>query len=556
MDIATGFAMSLIGGYSANDGLWVPLGYGSVRVHAPLPKEIWSYARLSANSELDAGIATFDVTIADSKGRVLVDVERFTIMRSGADLARGLREDTAGTGKVASRQPREMSPAQQRLAAQVEQGILPAEGAEALLRALTKGHSQIIVSSLDLAELKKSQEPIETRRGDKITFSRPDAGANFVAPRNDIEAKLAEFWTELLGIQKVGVNDDFFDLGGHSLIAVRLFRKVKSAFAVDIPISALIEAPTIAQCAELLAELVPSTSNDTTETATSTVARPQFRHIVQMHQCKTFGRTPFFICAGMFGNILNLRHLATQIGKDRTVYGLQARGIYGDEQPHETFEEMARDYLAEVRVVQPTGPYLLGGFSGGGLVAFEMARQLNLAGETVAQLIMLDTPYPEHSPLTAIDRALMKWQDLQRDGSAFLANWIRRRIAWERARLHKDQNPAPLSNEQFHNAAIEAAFYRALGRFVGQPYAGSAINFRPVPEVAYRVTGGRLLDFNRSLVRADNGWSPIIAKLRMIQVPGTHDSMVLEPNVRVLAAIIREELRIAEANDSLLIAAE
>ena len=78
----------------------------------------------------------------------------------------------------------------------------------------------------------------------------------------------------------------------------------------------------------------------------------------------------------MFGNVLNLRHLAQLVGSDRPFYGVQARGLYGDHQPHETFEEMAADYIAELRTVQPQGPYLLGGFSGGGITAYEMARQL------------------------------------------------------------------------------------------------------------------------------------------------------------------------------------
>ena len=92
-------------------------------------------------------------------------------------------------------------------------------------------------------------------------------------------------------------------------------------------------------------------------------------------------KLPFFLVAGMFGNVLNLRHLAQLVGSDRPFYGLQARGLYGDHQPHETFEEMARDYIAELRTVQPHGPYLLGGFSGGGITAYEMARQLAAEGE-------------------------------------------------------------------------------------------------------------------------------------------------------------------------------
>src|SRR5204862_7058623 len=105
-------------------------------------------------------------------------------------------------------------------------------------------------------------------------------------------------------------------------------------------------------------------------------------------------RAPFFLGAGMFGNVLNLRHLAHLIGQERRFFGLQARGLYGDHTPHETFEAMAADYIAELRSAQPKGPYLLGGFSGGGITAYEMARLLKSQGETIALLVLLDTPLP------------------------------------------------------------------------------------------------------------------------------------------------------------------
>ena len=182
-----------------------------------------------------------------------------------------------------------------------------------------------------------------------------------------------------------------------------------------------------------------------------------------MHAGKQTHATPLFICAGMFGNILNLRHLAVQIGQDRPVYGLQARGLYGQQAPHETFEDTARDYLAEVRSVQPHGPYLLSGFSGGGLVAFEMAQQLVAAGETVAMLVMLDTPYPEAVELSLADRVTMKVEDLRKEKTAFVGQWIRRRMAWELQRRGNTRDGNQPSAEHFHNAAIEAAFRRALG---------------------------------------------------------------------------------------------
>lgn len=214
----------------------------------------------------------------------------------------------------------------------------------------------------------------------------------------------------------------------------------------------------------------------------------------------------------MFGNILNLRHLAVQIGADRPVYGLQARGIYGGQAPHETFEEMARDYLAEIRSVQPQGPYLIGGFSGGGLVAYEMAQQLRASGEDTALVVMLDTPYPDVPVLSIQDRAMMKLQDLQRDGLSFVGKWIGHHIEGRLRRAQARNAGQGKSTVQFHNEEIEGAFRRALGRYRGVSYNGSVLLMRPKLVVRYRISGGRELNIERGLQREDKaggGSSPI-----------------------------------------------
>jgi thioesterase domain-containing protein len=269
-------------------------------------------------------------------------------------------------------------------------------------------------------------------------------------------------------------------------------------------------------------------------------------HLVAMHPGKNKSATPFFLCAGMFGNVLNLRHLALHIGTDRPVYALQARGLYGEQDPHENFEEMAKDYLAEIRAVQPHGPYLLGGFSGGGLTAYEMARQLTADGEEVAQVILLDTPQPMQPGLSKIDLAQMKLQDIRREGFSFFANWVRGKIEWEEEKRRKrnaEHETAPA--EQFHNLRIEAAFRNALPRYKVKPYDGAVALFRPKPEVLYRLSGGRRLQPGRNIILDDNGWLPFVRNLDVQEVPGDHDSMVLEPFVRVLAEHVRSRLRTA-----------
>jgi thioesterase domain-containing protein len=260
-----------------------------------------------------------------------------------------------------------------------------------------------------------------------------------------------------------------------------------------------------------------------------------------MHPGSNPDAPPLFICAGMFGNVLNLRYLALHIGADRPVYALQARGLYGDMDPHETFEEMAADYLAEIRTVRPQGPYLLAGYSGGGITAYEMARQLREQGEVVPHVIMLDTPLPTQPPLSSTDKLMMKSQDLRRHRLAYLTVWLKGRAAW-RAELRRKQEALQTESpvlEQFNNDKIEAAFRRALGRYALAPTEGPVTVFRPRPVAHYHLSNGRRLMANRDVILDDNGWTPHVKKLRIVEVPGDHDTMVLEPNVRVLAKGIR-----------------
>ncbi|NEU13491.1 KR domain-containing protein [Methylobacterium sp. BTF04] len=559
VDIATGCAMELVPGYAPGAALWVPVSYGRVRVHRPLPAAVLSRVRLSPTDEGE-GFASFDITITDPAGIAVLEVEHFTVKR--LDDRAGLG-GAAGLGGIAEAgiemaaphaeaAPAASAAAVQNLAAIVRQGILPAEGVDALFRAIGTGRSQVIVSSMDLDALRvRAAAPAPRPAGRTDLFERAETETDFVAPRTEIERALAGFWTDLLGIARVSVDDNFFDVGGHSLIAVRLFRKIRERFSTDLPISVLFEAPTIAAFAALLGDDGTDglgQEGAAAEPGVMAPPTPRRLHLVPMQVRTDAGRTPFFLCAGMFGNVLNLRHLALHLGTERPVYGLQARGLYGEHAPHETFEEMGQDYCAEIRSVQPRGPYLLGGFSGGGLAAYAMAQRLQAEGEDVPVLVLLDTPVPQRMTLSVSDRLAMKMQDLQAQRSAFLGNWVKRRATWEANRLRDRMGPqAAPTGEEFHNDAIEAAFRRALDHLAMRPYSGRIVLFRPEVQVAHRLSGGRRLDANRSLILEDNGWSPYAPNLDIVGVSGDHDSMVLEPNVRVLAARLQRQLSEAEA---------
>ncbi|QBF31984.1 type I polyketide synthase [Thalassococcus sp. S3] len=533
LDIATGWAMPLIDGYQGAH-LWVPVSYRSIRVFRALPADILSWARITPGAE---GFVSFDVTLCDRAGEVIVEIRDFQMKRldTSAGFAAQSAIDPADIRvEDASGQPQApLSADEERLLHTISQGIRPEDGPKALTAALASGLPQMVVSSLPLPDLIAQTAASAAPKADGgQSFERPDLDSDYVAPRTAIEDTLAGFWQNLLGVDQVGVKDSFFDLGGHSLIAVRLFAMIKKTYDVQFPISVLFEAPTIETCAALIAERVGDVapSGD----AAPAEAKPSFTHIVPLHQGEPGGGTPFFIVAGMFGNVLNLRHLALLTGGERPVYGLQARGLIGNDEPHRRMEDAARDYIAEMRQVQPKGPYLVGGFSGGGITAFEIARQLQDAGEEIGAVIMLDTPLPQRPTLGVRDKALIKAQEMRQKGPAYLVEWARNRAAWERAKRAGQVGPVS-DNAAFNNDKIEAAFYDAIAHYEVRPWDGPLHLFRPPLEKHWRVSSGQWVNRDREFVYEDNDWTRFVPGVSVIEVPGDHDSMVLVPNVSVLA---------------------
>ncbi|CUJ13051.1 type I polyketide synthase [Cognatishimia activa] len=556
LDLGTGWAMELIEGYEAKN-LWVPVNYSALRHYGQLPSQIVSWVKAVRGSS-EEGSASFDVVLADTDGNVCVEVDGLSIRRlDSAFTVQSLpRPSEAELVRSVDPQAPVLSAAEQRLQHNLSQGIPSKDGALALRRALGTGLSNVIVSSLELDGLKRqiAQQSI-AQDTDTQGFERPDLDNDFVAPRNDVERTLTGFWQDLLGIEELGVQDNFFDLGGHSLIAVRLFAMVKKAYRIEFPISILFEAPTIEKCAELIIERIgDQTADSGDQPAQSEAIAPESRytHIVPMHQAGNSQKAPFFLVAGMYGNVLNLRHLAHLIGADRPFYGLQARGLFGDVAPHDDIEEAARDYLIELRSVQPHGPYMLGGFSGGGLTAYEMARQLKAVGEEVSLVVMLDTPLPVRRALTFQDRIKIQWLDLKKGGAGYIFKWAKNRILWEFTKRRKAEATED-DGAQFHNAEIEAAFYRALPKYDVQLWEGRVALYRPPLVGKWQVAKDRWVNSERTYVLHDNDWGQFASDLHVTEVPGDHDSMVLEPNVRVLAAHIRKEIQKAERGNAVIL---
>jgi thioesterase domain-containing protein len=196
-----------------------------------------------------------------------------------------------------------------------------------------------------------------------------------VAPKDDVQSRLVELWKAAFGMP-IGVDENFFELGGDSLLAARLFVQIEKAFQMELPLAVLVEAPTIRQLASIIrAPIVDSLHSS----------------LVPVQPGGT--KPPLFCVHGHVGEIFYCRNLSLSLGADQPVFGLRSQGL-GGEAPYFTVEEMAHHYLREIRTVQRKGPYFLAGYCFGGMIAYEMAKLLKTQREEVALLMMFNTPAP------------------------------------------------------------------------------------------------------------------------------------------------------------------
>ena len=275
-------------------------------------------------------------------------------------------------------------------------------------------------------------------------------GANrpFTAPRNELELELTRTWEEVLAVHPIGVHDNFFDLGGHSLLAVRLCGRLAKATGHPVPLIRLFQAPTIAQLASVLRDHEGA---------------PRWTALVPVRGGGTM--PPLFIVPPAGSTIRKFAHWARYFDPEQPVYGLQPLGFDGQQAPHDGVEAMATYYLADIRKLQPTGPYRVAGICFGAVVALEMAQQLHDQGEHVALLAILDgIPLVRPSFSDRASQLVYYW----RQGSLVMASC--RYLAAPFKRLYYRLHP---QQRQFRrvNDAHEKAY---LAYRVG-PYGGNIV---------------------------------------------------------------------------------
>ena len=385
MDMATAGAQALIVGYDELRDFFVPASYGVVRVFSPLPSRILSHIRCRSDAALDDGLAVFDVTVFDERGRVLVDIESFTMIRLDE---RALSFATTAAAAVTARtgSTRARATANNVLSVGLRDGIRSAEGADALERILAAGAApQVVVSPQSLKGLlAQLREPPPAAQGGATTVD----DADWLAPQTVTEKLIAQMWGEMLGAERVGTNDDFFDLGGHSLLAVQMINKLRRKTGKVLPLTALLEAPTVGALAALI-DPNKDAVGDPDAAALPAVASARPRTLVLIRPGLD-DRIPIFFVHDGLGETLLYRNLALQLEPGRAVFGIQPEvnpsGVYAQTR----ITDWAAAHVRALRTVQPTGPYLLAGLCAGGVIAFEMARQLQDVGESTLYVGIID----------------------------------------------------------------------------------------------------------------------------------------------------------------------
>lgn len=364
-----------------------------------------------------------------------------------------------------------------------------------------------------------------------------------IAPRDSFEIRLAGIWSEALGLEDICITENFFDLGGHSLLAMRLMARIKTEFAVDLPASALFQSATIEQLAKAIrkqSQQEPESAGGTEGDGEALIkARSPLVPIKVVE-----GSVPVFCPHPIGGNVFCYVALSKRLGARHSLYGLQAQGLDAEQDPLVSVEDMAETYIRAMRGLRPRGPYRLAGWCFGGLIAFEMAKQLKAAGEEVEYLALLDTRSPlmpeEFSDID--DDNLLSWfardlaipfgkkLDIPAEELRLLPGdgkfaFVLDKIKAERI-LPEDTEPDRL--KQYFQVYLANAI--ALQGYSPGPYDGRILLLRARDEAPHRL--GRNL-----------GWEAYCDGLLEVRdVPGDHNTMMFEPFVAGAGSEMSESL--------------
>lgn len=368
-------------------------------------------------------------------------------------------------------------------------------------------------------------------------------------PRNALEAYLCKAWCDMLNLSQIGIDQNFFEAGGSSLQAAMLASQLSAELQLDVPTALFFDLADIDRIAQRLAALHPDAiasrfgtasletyaSLPTSGSQVDPQAIPPL--VVPLRDKGT--QTPLWMVHPPGGLVACYRDLAAQMDSSRPFYALRSRGLHGQEKLPQSIEEMAADYAQSIQSIQPHGPYILGGWSLGGVIAFELARHLQSRGEIVKQLVLLDTAMPEGSnplvPIQQEDQVGLEY------GIPFTLHELSQLkpedqlpLLWQHAKslgVLKEEAPEALVQRVleelrslFHHHVELATQYTIL------PWDGEILIVRP-RDVPFSVTSSR-----------DRHWGKVSSKVEVRFTAGHHHSMVQMPHVKELASVLDQEL--------------
>ena len=520
-DMAATFGLHLVNAAERDQNLFVPLSVERIRLVAPVPAALVS--RVELKGEPRNRFAAFDVNLHAPDGSPIATFEGFSL--------RGVKPDAVSHQAPARR---ERGLTDTLLAC----GIRGEDSQELFARLFASASRDVVISSIELSQIQRAMADALP----KVSARKPGASgdASGSAGLNPVERTIAEVWRELLGVEEIGTEDDFFALGGHSLAAVRLFARIRKQYAVDLPLATLFQAPTLGALAAVVAHAgglqtaEPAAEPRKTGSNVISLVTRSWSPLVAI--CKgRADRTPLFCVHGAGGNVLNFKIISDRLGHDLPFYGLQAQGVDGRLPPLNSIEEMASQYVEAVRTVAPQGPYRLAGYSAGGVIALDMAQQFKKDGAAVELLAMIDTlsPGAARRKVSYLKKLwLMRQWSLQ-----FALEWPGRRRKGKQAdatyalaleRLARGE-PLPPELVEFH---LFRSFVAAQERYQPAPYDGDMVLFKATQaDTQYLGAGDRL------------GWDEHIGgEIRVTTIAGSHFSMMAEPGVSELIAAFKKEL--------------
>jgi len=356
-----------------------------------------------------------------------------------------------------------------------------------------------------------------------------------------IEKELEVIWRDILTLENIKKNDDFFELGGHSLLALRLFAQIYKKYEIDLPISTLFLNPTIEKLAvkifqslpeEAIAtavdqtqELLPARRQDNDEWCTTTVIR------------EGGSKPPLFIVGGLGGNVNNLRELALHLSDEYPVIGIQTRGILGHT-PHETIGDMAAEHIRDIRLHQKTGPYHIAGYSGGGLTAFEIVRQLEQLNEEVAFLGIIDTFSPGFSPSFEYgmsENVKYEVKRLRNEGFAGLLARAKGKIRNSRLAKQYVKVSSRVLSHHHRIRLMELKWLDAAEKYKGGTISSNIVLFQSAP-----IT---LADEKIAEIDDSFGWNDFTDKeVQKVRLNGNHFTILEKENAVLLASVIDQKI--------------